>query len=434
MNIIRRSLAIVLCAFFLCASIPAQLALGPQALSTVPAPTLKYRKRVSVGAVNWGLIRRVGGVSFDSVATPADNLRVTSVVLNYLPAERDGERLLVAINNRRVLAPIYDWQLIPIAKFADSELYSCFTLFGDLDDAKEQADLSARGGYAPNYHESFKDTLMGLRLFQLDNLIINPYSWDLVTDGGVYVLGAGESAPNVQQNKQALRNFLTLNPDLNNGSFDSYLISDRRRQAVFHIEGSTLIIQGEPSYTFVGRSNPSDAEIRQAEVAVEKEVQAKLERLNQNERLVWLTEQVIAEAENYDRSVGDTEIIETPELRQLLSIEDRAARRSALTKESVQSLFDQLIDLKVLVRVLKAWEVPALSERISNQTSGLRAINPWVWDAGVVLLRYAAFFRYCKERNPEQWRQFMSQIKGAPTPRPRVITPTKFVPTGSQRR
>jgi hypothetical protein len=434
MNIIRRTLAIVLCAFFISASVPAQLALGPQALSTVSAPTLKYRRSISTGAISWGVVRRVGGVSFDTVAASADNLRVNSVALDYLPDRADGERLSVIINNQRVQAPIYDWQLIPIAKFADSDLYSCFTLFGELDDANELADLRARNGYASNYHESFKDTLMGLRLFQLDNLIINPYSWDLVTNRGVYILGAGESAPNKQLNQQALRNFVRLNPDLTNGSFASYVISDRRRQAVFRIEGSTLIIQGEPSYTFVGRTTPTEAEVRQAQLDVKKEVRAKLERLSQSEWVVWLTEQVIAEAENFDRSVADNEVIEGPALRQLLSIDDRAGRRAALARESMQSLVGQLLELKMWVRVLKAWEIPALSQSISNQTAGLRAINPSVWDAGVVLLRYAAFFRYCKERNPEQWQQFMSEIRGAPTPQPRVVTPTKFVPAGSRQR
>jgi len=428
MNIIKRTLATLLCAVFVSASVPAQLALGPQGLSTVPAPTLKYRKRVSIGAVNWGLIMRVGGVSFDSVAKPADNLRVTSVALNYVPGYRDGERLSVAINNQPVLAPIYDWQLIPIAKFADSEFYSCFTLFGDLEDKQQQRELLARGGYVPNYHGSFKDTLMGLRLFQLDNLIINPYSWDLVKNGGVYVLGAGESAPNIRQNQRAQDNFLRLNPNLDD-AFDSYLISDRRRQAVFHIEGSTLIIQGEPSYTFVRRTiMPSEAKRRETILEVGMEVQAQLERLNQREQLVWLSNQVITEAENYDQSVGDIEIIKKPELRKLLSIEDRAGRRAVLTSESAQSLLAQLVVLRTLVRLLKAWEIPALSEKISSQTPALRAINPTVWDAGVIILRYAAFFRYCKQRNPAQWRVFMSQIERAPAPQPFVTTPTKFVP------
>ncbi len=45
-----------------------------------------------------------------------------------------------------------------------------------------------------------------------------------------------------------------------------------------------------------------------------------------------------------------------------------------------------------------------LSDKVSNETAMLRTINPAVWDTGVNLIRYAAFFRYCKTKNPQQWR------------------------------
>jgi hypothetical protein len=436
MNIIKRTLAIVLCAVFISVSVPAQLALGPQALSSIPAPTLRTRTRIKGGGVSWGLVTKVGGIAFDSVATPANNLTVDSVELNYLAAARNGERLSVVINNQRVLAPIYDWQLIPIAKFADSQFDSCFTLFGHLNNATDEAAVTKRGGRILNYHDSFENTLMGLRLFQLDNLIINPYSWDLVKDGGQYVLGTGESAPNVRENLKAQILFERLNPELfDNTSFDSYIISDRRRRPVFDIEGSALTIHGEPSYTFVRRTIPSQTTMSEADIQVEKEVRAQLEQINQTDELVWLTDQVIAEAEKYDESVGDNELVDTSELRQLLSVHDRTGRRALLAQESAQSLFDQLIDLRVLVRTLKAWEVPALNEKISNQTAGLRAINPAVWDAGVILLKYAAFFRYCKATHPAQWQLFMSQIRRQPAPLPSVITPTVLepIPTSARR-
>jgi hypothetical protein len=424
--IIKRTLAAILCGYFLCASVPAQDPLGPYRFSSLPAPSLQRRTHISVGPIRWGDVIEVGGVAFDSKASPADGITVNNVSLNYLPAERDGERLSVTIYSRRVVGPIYDWQLIPIAKFADSEFDSCFTLFGHLQDKAKEDAVTQRGGHILNYHESFQNTLMGLRLFQLDNLIINPYSWDLVKFGGVYALGAGESAPNVRENHQAQILFETLNPELDNTetmTFDSYIISDRRRHAVFDIQGSTLTIQGEPSYTFVRRTVPSEATMDQAAIEVEREIRAQLGQRDQIDGIAWLTEQVIAEAEKYDETVGDVDSIESS-LRQLLSIHDRAGRRAVLTRATAQSLFDQLIDLRVLVRTLKAWEVPGLSEKISNQTPALRAINPAVWDAGVVLLRYAAFFRYCKARNPAQWRVFMNQINEARAPRPLVTTPT----------
>ena len=254
-RIFQRTLSILLSAFFLCASVPAQLALGPQRLSSLPAPTLRNRTRLSTGLSSGrpriSFVGAIGGVAFDGTARPANSVTVNNLTLDYSAARRDGERLSLVINNESVLAPIYDWQLIPIAKFADSDSYSCFTLFGDLDNASQQRRILANGGRILNYHPSFVNTLMGLRLFQLDSLIINEYSWDLVRDGRVYLLGAGESAPNTEQNKRGLVAFWRQNPELSaDGAYQSYVISDNRRRIVFYVQDNELKLQEEPSYYF----------------------------------------------------------------------------------------------------------------------------------------------------------------------------------------
>jgi hypothetical protein len=435
-KIFQRTLSILLSALFLCATVPAQLALGPQRLSSVPAPTLRNRTRLSTGLSSGrpriSFVGAIGGVAFDGTARPARGVTVNNLTLDYSAARRDGERMSLAINNESVSAPIYDWQLVPIAKFADSDSYSCFTLFGDLDNASQQRRILANRGRILNYHPSFENTLMGLRLFQLDSLIINRYSWDLVTNGGVYLLGQGESAPNTEQNKSGLVAFWRQNPELGvKGAYQSYVISDNRRRIVFYVQDNELKLQEEPSYYFwrTDRSALSKEQIKATAAQIANELLAQVQALPNPDRdgEPWLRDQLIQEAQKYDDLIGNYRIIEAlnqPQLLGLLLTKESTERARLLAQESLQSILDQLVLLKVLRRIQNAEEVTALSEKISNQTAALRAINPAVWDAGVTLMRYAAFFRYCKQNYPGQWSSFMRQIENAPQPRPIVITPT----------
>ncbi len=99
-------------------------------------PTLRNRSRLSVSLgprPRIGYVGRVGGIASDGVAAPEQGLVVNTIAPTYSTTRPDGQRLLVAINGQTVTAPIYDWQLIPIAKFADSDSFSCFTMFGESE-------------------------------------------------------------------------------------------------------------------------------------------------------------------------------------------------------------------------------------------------------------------------------------------------------------
>jgi hypothetical protein len=380
-------------------------------------------------------VGRVGGVAFDSVAMPAGGVVVNTLTLNYSPGKRDGERLSVTINGQTVSASIYDWQLVPIAKFANSDSYSCFTLFGELNDPEEQNRVLKRGGRVLNYHQDFANTLMGLRLFQLDNLIINEYSYDLPKDGGEYVLGAGESAPNIQANKKGLQVFSRYegqNEELfTRGT--SYVISDNKRQVTFNVQGNKLNIRGEPSYYFWAMDPAARARLLtgEARTQVHNELLAQVKEFRRRNPTgsgeAWLIQQVLKEANQYDLLVGDYRIFRTlgqEQLVELLSTKGAAQRRALLARQPLDSILRQLVSLRIIASYQSAVEITELSEKISNETGMLRAINPAVWDAGVTVMRYAAFFRYCKQKNPQQWNLFIRQIKRAPALQPPVVTPT----------
>jgi hypothetical protein len=161
------------------------------------------------------------------------------------------------------VAPIYDWQLVPIARFADSEHTAAFSLFGrpeDLGDEKAASDVGGNGGVILKYHEAFKDTLVGLRLFQLDILIGFEDATDLPGYRGYYMLGRGETVPDHAANVLAFSNLdavcLSFAPSGRNSAFHSYVIHDAKSKVTISSRGAYLHLTGQPRYhTFhFGRS------------------------------------------------------------------------------------------------------------------------------------------------------------------------------------
>jgi hypothetical protein len=107
----------------------------------------------------------------------------------------------------------------------------------------------------------------------------------------------------------------------------------------------------------------------------------------------------------------------------LIKIQDAEARKSFLRRYGTDSL--RRMSLDILIR-MKAYDVVYLREysaRLSAQPDILRSINPQVWDAGVNLMRWSAFFRWVKRDYPAEWQRFLAQTKGIAV-EPALKTPT----------
>jgi hypothetical protein len=63
-----------------------------------------------------------------------------------------------------------------------------------------------------------------------------------------------------------------------------------------------------------------------------------------------------------------------------------------------------------------------LSTAISAETQTIRAINPVVYEAVRDVMRYGAFFRYCKKKNPTNFASTVRLVAGV-TPMPAVRVP-----------
>jgi len=442
-RIFNRAVGILLSAFLLCASIPAQDALGPNRFLNPPAPTLRSAASLSrvfrAGRPLLGYVGRVGGVAFDGVASPANGLKIDSLTLSYSPTRNDGNRLVLGLNGKSEETSLYDWQLIPVAKFANSDDPSCVTLFGHLDTPEMEEQIRfeqiLQGSQTRflNYHPSFNNTLMGLRLFQLDALIINPYSYELPTEKGKYILGAGESITK-EENQRHHQEFVEYNKQ-NQKTFESalsYVITDNGQEITFDITGGKLTVRGEPYYYFWTADKDqyenllSGYSLLDAKTRLRAEMRRRIRPVNSlRAKQAWLASQLRDDIARHASQIDDVNV-EFLGYRDLLDLikKDETSRELSLSKQPVPWLTDRLAELRTVETMPVTSEVTELRQMLSSRMEMVRGINPAVWDAGATVMRYAAFFRYVKANYPQTWQSFMAQIERAHAPQPSVKTPT----------
>jgi len=300
---------------------------GSRTLIEASAPVLTEATPIAIGRLSGAFLASIGGIAFDKTAVPA--IPISDLALRYDRAASDGSRLKVTLNHQELTARLPDWRLVPIARYADSQYTACVTLFGHLNEsASRDENQSRRGRFIINYHPDLANTLVGLRLFVLDHLLVDSDSADLPKLDHRYVLGLGETEPKVASGVQAYR---AIEDILLEGDYDSYLISDYKRQIRFQPVNGELRLSGYPYYYF------------------------------------------------WSEGLGSTES---------------------------KPVYEQ-----------------ELSDRISSRPEMLRAINPAAWDTGVAVMRYAAFFRYCKKNHPDAWRRLQSELAEVPV-NPAITTPT----------
>jgi hypothetical protein len=140
---------------------------------------------------------------------------------------------------------------------------------------------------------------------------------------------------------------------------------------------------------------------------------------------------VLKEVEKFEQEMDEPRLLTltwNSDLVDLFKVKEAAPRRAHLSGQSLEALWEQLADLRTLNVSFIVEEIVELSAKVSGETAMLRAINPSVWDAGLNVLRYAAFFRYLKKEHPRQWQNFMRQIRAVPRARHHLTIPNQFEP------
>lgn len=452
-----------------------EITLSRATFSYSSAPVISDAKRLSRGLRSHSFRMKRGGVAFGESAVGIDGLKVTNI--KYLKADskgqqiEDGERLYLQVSwpdgrKQTVVAPIYDWELIPIAKFADSDTDSCFTLFGELHDESERLN-DAR---VMNYHPAFVDTLLGLRLMQADIILFDENATDLpgepdsVNEGNInYLLGAGEEAPDLTFTEQVFEHMQQFLVQLSNDSsgitHESYVICDEGQQVTVAVREGLLVLTGQP-YWSCSRSEPMlqlltkddlldvaqqiqqfEAEYRsQLYTEYAAEIASAQKEPDADHHMISTLYRIVVDSQVRSMVAGSMkkflisrcETILGSRAEELLD-EEYEADKESLSEEQLNAKWDrayavnrlgELSDELLSEAILRL--MPIYSDRLTDQIRQQKGINPVVYSALVKTMRYAALFRHVKEQAPEEFAAFLESIEDVPA-LPEVRTPTQMV-------
>lgn len=210
------------------------------------------------------------------------------------------------------------------------------------------------------YHEAFENTLLGLRLLQADILFFDlNETWRLPRLDGKTVLGLGEAEPGSLDLASAIR----VSSGLGQERFQSWVLTDQDEPIGVDLVGGELRFTGLPYYHF------------------------------------W-----VSDLERYRREV------------------DRLAALARAEAEAGDVAAHNRIVRQINAMEPEVREVKGMTKRMRSLREAIRDYNPAVYDAAMLTMRYAAFFRYLKERQPEAWREFLRSL-----PSPRSVRDRKSV-------
>jgi hypothetical protein len=356
----------------------AEMKLGPYTFAQAPAKQLEIRTSLEDGLRSHRFISNVGGVAFEGVAVPNGKEQVDEVRLSYDPVKQDGERLTVTLCRGRVKrslsVDVYDWQLFPIARFANSPYHACVTSQGKLTEEEQFHRHLRRGDWILNYHPAFEGTLLGLRLIQSDFITVIPEACDLPKENGRYLLGGGESSPNRGINRYRWDAFCEAATAIKK-DYMAFVICDYQSPVKFEAtKDNRLALYGEPVWCYVRCKMEAD---ENAAKALEREMadrKRELERIKGNTNSVSPQLKFRREAEICQKLLT---IYSEPYVEQ---------RKAELVDKlssgnGVQFLNDFSTKMTVLIRM--------------HQN-----MNSQVYQSLRTTMQLAAFFRWAKQTSP----------------------------------
>jgi len=357
---------------------------------------------------SYDFVGTVGGVAFRQIASPEAGFQPNRIEIDYDSSQADGFRLRIRFDGIPCVSLLPDWLLIPIAGYADSEFNATVSLFGT-----QTTDST----YDIVFHPSLKDTLLGLRLLQCDLLLISMNdTWDLPSQNGFAPLGSGEKSIGIRRVANGIRldwqggllaraptplgpftvqanatNPMTndavgsptffriathrfdpasaaaVSSAIGNADFQSWVLTDHDAKVEFGVREGSLRLTGQPYYHFWNADWAAyDAEYN---------------------RLSALAEAALPDIERYNAIVAQINALEP-----------------------------------------RVYPIEDATRRLRLQSEPLKAFNPVTFAASETTMRFSAFFRYVKARNPTGWSEFVRKTRGT-SPKPDIVTPTKWKPS-----
>ena len=347
---------------------------------------------------DYAFLEYVGGVSFQTVASPAEDLKNKSVSLDFT-----DNRLAIRIGTKTVYPALPFWQLAPIVKFADSPYTVVVSQLGDTINNKEAQC---------KFHPAFLDNLLGLRLFQADLLNLTDILWDLPIDAQKHYILAPSEQPFIPERDSTIHR--SIYEKLSKGEpFTSFVLTDKDVPVVFDMDESGLTFSGNPYYYFI-KTTVDTANVRQLRTQVydcydDIETYAKI--LLKDKYTPELNPRT--NMGNLLKALDKVKQADIFNPYSMYSVEKAVSRL-----DSLNNLTDDQIGIKFQV-------MNDYTESFKSYWNLLKKFNPLVYSAVENTSQWAAFFRYVRQVNPENWSQFVKKVESdETTDAPAVQTPT----------
>ncbi len=360
-------------------------------VSQTSSAPLRVKSQGLASLRSYSFVGAVGGVNFEQTAAPAVGYSYQKLTLAYEPSKADGQRLAIVVDDVPIEVSLPDWQLIPIAKFADSEYTGLVSLFGEGPDRDNY--------YYIQYHEAVQDTLLGMRLLQADILLIDLRNhWDLPRQDDRLVLGAGESPPEMETSRTAMNRLQGI---LEKHRWRSWVLTDTATEPRFASDTGGFQVTASPYFYFWDFAQSS----------------LDRERARQSYRSEFTAYDALVST--YNSKVTLYNSTADSLLRGRLQQELPSLRAQIESKERGIKLMQKQLENPDVE------EVVALTMSMRSNADLLREYNPNVYQAYVNTAAYAAFFQFVQTEHPDSWKRFLTAIADVEVS-PEVKTPTTW--------
>jgi len=200
---------------------------------------------------NYAVASRVGGVIFQATAIPMENAIGKILNISYDQLKEDGHRLVISYESFTISPTIYDWQLIPMVKLANSKYTACISLLG-FPETDTEVTLDTENTMWAEFHPDLINTLIGFNLFFVDAMLVdaNPDRMRKVTQYFKGIIPGYNDIPINENNSRigaAYLNAILAEDE----SWDSYIYTDANTEIKFKFGINDIIFNGIPTYHFI---------------------------------------------------------------------------------------------------------------------------------------------------------------------------------------
>jgi hypothetical protein len=371
-------------------------------------------------------VRDTQGVAFVGIGVPEGDAVGQPVSLDYNADRQDGNRLHVTIGAATVNSGLYDWEIVPLARYANRNYTSAVTFFGretDNDDPKlkdiaKAAKKEGKRAFWISYHPDLVNTLVGYNLFLVDAMLcgdpINTKIMDFTnrSKNHTFPVIEGYNDYDYTSNESTVAEFvqktLEKNIDYIDTYFDenlmmpytTYIYSDGEMPITYQLNGDKIEFTGYPVYhNMIRESDTWTLTLTRGKSSLLDQLRER--KLNQklNRKLPPQVTVTVKTWPNLDF------------LGMLAYLVVYEASKSAL----LDSYLEMGYEFEDITSEENFEPIPELVDFMSMQESyeAMKLVNPAVFNSAERTCHWLAFFRAVKgehENKTAEWESFIKTV------------------------